>query len=102
MLSLQLDKLGLSKMASGHLCLNLSEKISWEIYPDFAESIIKICDGTVKDKVESPEMRIWIVVIAQQELRLVYEDYPQLVSLESCSDEADQLIKNLYAKLSGM
>lgn len=102
MSQLPLEGLGVFKMASGRLYLNLSEQISWESYPHYAEYIVHLCDGVIKDKIESPDVRIWIVAIAQQEIRLVYEDYPQIVSLESCSCETDQLIQCLYTKLKAL
>jgi hypothetical protein len=96
---LRIEKLGISQMTSGRLCLSLSEEISWEAYPRYAEKIIEVCGGVVRGKTESPDIRIWNVVISQQELRLVYEDYPQLVSLESCSAGGDRLLEALYGKL---
>jgi hypothetical protein len=96
MAPLRIEKLGISKMASGHLCLSLSEEVSWEAYPDYAQVTVKACGGVIKDKIESPEIRIWGVAIAHEEFRLVYDDYPQLVSLESCSNGADALVESLH------
>lgn len=94
-----LDALSLESMASGHLCVNLSERISWEDFPAYADALLVLIDGTSVNRFESVETRIWTVSIGHQTLRLVLEDYPMMVSLESESAEADDLLRELYEDL---
>ena len=100
MARLKLDKLAIGTMASGHLNLDISEKVSWDEFPEYASELVKICNGTVTDKADAPDTRIWSVSIGTADLRLVYADYPQMVSLESSSSVADHTIRQLHETLS--
>ena len=82
------------KMASGHLSLELSDQISFDSFPEYAELFLSIVGGSVIERGDSIVMCIWDVVIDEYKYRLVYDDYPCGVSLESDNDESDgQLIK---------
>lgn len=87
-------------MASGHLCLNLSARVSWEGFDAYAEELLKEVGG-VKSRVvaESVEMKIWAVSIRGQPLLLVYSDYPAMVSLESAEDGGDAVLQHVGAML---
>jgi len=100
MKTIQLDKLGLGQMASGHVSLDLSEKVSWEEFPAYAERFRHFCSGVITDRTDAPDARIWGITLNDISLRLVYDDYPQMVSLESSSDAADEEIRRLHKKLS--
>lgn len=95
----KLDELSVGQMASGHLYLNLTSRVSWEAFPEYAQQFLRVFSGIVREATDTPDMRIWTITIAEQELRLVYEDYPQMVSLESSSDDTDDVIRTLYAQL---
>ena len=101
-MTLLLDKLEIERMNSGHLCLNLSDNISWDEFPSYASKLVKVCGGIINSKNDTAEIRIWGVDITDTHLRLVYEDYPQMVSLESDSDASDETIRRLYKMLSKM
>lgn len=94
-----LDALKLGTMASGHLFLSLSERVSWEDFPAYAEALLRLITGTRLSTAESVETRIWTVSIGDQTVRLVQEDYPMMVSLESESAEADDLLRQLCEDL---
>ena len=98
--SLHLDALDLETMASGHLCLNLSERVDWVAFPDYARRLLAFFGGTRLDAAESVEMRIWDVVIAGTTLRFVYDDFPQMVSLESPSHQGDSVLRKLHDELA--
>lgn len=87
-------------MASGHLCLNLTERISWEEFPVFAERFIPSIRGEITGKSDGPDLRLWEVTIDAQPLRFVFDDFPVMVSLESHSDEGDAILKRLYGELA--
>jgi hypothetical protein len=44
---LPLDALRLETMASGHFCLNLSERVSWSGFEKYAEELLRNQTGTV-------------------------------------------------------
>jgi hypothetical protein len=93
------NKLTLQPMASGHWCLEISETIGWDDFPKFAEVLVTTLGGKVLDKAEAVDMRIWEVRFQSCTLRLVYDDYPSAVSLESTSDDGDRLLRDLKQKL---
>jgi len=78
------------KMASGHLSLELSDKVSFDNFPAYAELFLSTVDGSLKERNDSVVMCIWEVVVNERKYRLVYDDYPCGVSLESNSDESDK------------
>jgi hypothetical protein len=96
------ESLRLETMASGHLCLRLSERIGWEHFEAFAEELLPILDATVAHKTDGVEMRIWQLDLPRCSLRLVYEDFPVCISLESSTDEADGVLRKLHQKLKSV
>ena len=96
-----LEKLFLKSIASGHSCLELTEKIHWQQFPKFAEELAASIEGTVFDKAESVEMRIWFLRFPTCDISLVYDDFPEMVSLESNSVDGDRLLQSLQEKLKG-
>ena len=98
---LLLDALGLQGMASGHRCLNLSERVSWEEFPAYAHELLTFLQGSTVSVADGPDMRLWQMLVEGTALRLVYDDYPQMVSLESDSDASDRLLQRLMTRLSG-
>jgi hypothetical protein len=96
---LPLDALGIQTMASGHLCLCLSERVAWEEFPRYAEVLLKTLDGSKENAVESVETRIWEVSFGGCRLLLVQDDFPMMVSFESPDKDGDALIPQLHAAL---
>ena len=93
---MKIEAIKLSKMHSGHLCLELSDNISWESFPAYVADILKYIGGKVIDKNDAPDMRVWDIEIGAHKIRIVYEDYPQMVSIESNSQSGDTLVKKLF------
>lgn len=96
---LNVEILKINKMASGHLCLDITENISWEDFPIYAENLIKFLGGKIISKVDGPDIRIWDVNINKKDYRLTFDDYPLMVALESSDNEADIEIKRVRASL---
>jgi len=59
MAQLDTKKLSLSPMASGHLCLNLTENISWDQFPKYAEELAANINACISNKSEGADMHIW-------------------------------------------
>jgi len=95
---MKLNALEVTQMANGHLCLNLSSTITWDCFPFFADNFLKRYNGKVLDKAESPEMRLWTVEILETIFRLVFDDYPTMVSLESSNTKGDVIVKELFVE----
>lgn len=94
------DALALTTMASGHLCLNLSETVSWEGFPSYANAVLVAVDGKRTHIADSPNIRVWEVLINDQTLRLVFDDFPAMVSLESGDALGDEVLRNLHERLA--
>jgi hypothetical protein len=94
-----IESLAMTTMASGHMCLNLTERVSWENFPGFAESFIRSVEGSITQKSDGPDLRLWQVNIHGHLLRLVFDDFPVMVSLESSDDKGDDILKQLYRTL---
>lgn len=98
--SQNLDSLALNTMASGHLCLNLTGSISWEEFPAFAERFLPAISGQIAGKSDGPDIRLWEVTIDAQSLRLVFDDFPVMVSLESSNANGDEILERIYGELT--
>lgn len=95
------DALALTTMMSGHLCLNLSEQVSWEGFPAFADELLKRIGGVRCDTTEAVDIRLWDVLVQGQTVQLVFDDFPTMVSLESQHSEGDAVLRRVYAGLKG-
>jgi len=82
-------------MASGHLCLEITEKIVWDDFPDYANSLIRILKGEIISKISSFDLIIWEISINGESFKLVFDDFPLMVTLESSSDQGDNQIRDI-------
>jgi hypothetical protein len=98
---LPLDALEIEAMASGHCCLNLSEQVGWSEFPEYAEKLLSKLGGRQVSVADAPDIRLWEVEVDGESLRLVYDDYPVMVSLESDTDSSDSLLRRLLTQLKG-
>lgn len=86
-------------MTSGHLCLDITENMTWEDFPIYAKNLLKFLGGKIISKFDGPDIRIWDVRINKKNYRLVFDDYPLMVALESSDNEADSEIKRIRESL---
>jgi len=87
------DYFHLNRTASGHFSLEITDKMSWESFPEYALKFLSVVDGIVEKKNSSADMHIWDVTINGFSYQLVFDDYPCAMSLESSEDASD---KNLF------
>lgn len=83
-------------MASGNLCLLLSEEVDWNEFPEFTNYVINILNAKIEVKHESVESAIWKIIIDRQTFRLVFDDYPQEVTIESMSEEGNKKLLEIF------
>lgn len=83
---------------SGKLYMNLSSKVNWEDFPQYAEKFLALVDGSILKKGDAADVRIWDVNVEGKVLHLVFDDYPLMVSLESFDDKGDEVVDRLYAE----
>jgi len=94
-----LNALHLHVMHSGHYSLDLSTQIAWDDFPAFATKFLRRSGGSIVRKIDGPDLRIWNVKIGETELRLVFDDYPAMVSIESSDNIGDLTLKHLLEVL---
>lgn len=87
-------------MHSGHLCLEFPESVSWESFPAFATRLTARIGASVTDRIDTAALRLWSLERNGVKLRLVCQDYPSEVSLESPSAEGDEQIRQIAGLLS--
>lgn len=90
----------IGRMSSGRLYAELTSEIGWEGFPDYAEKFVNMFSGRIVSKNDSVDCRVWGVLLNNQSLRLVYEDFPLMITLESQSDGGDEFIEALGVVLS--
>lgn len=90
----------LAPMASGHLCLVVTEDVTWERFPVVVtETLRRIGGGTVRSRADGVDNRVWTVEHEGCEFCFAFQDYPIQASLESDSAEGDHLLKKFLKKL---
>jgi hypothetical protein len=99
-LDLPMDRLAIAPMASGHLSLELTEQPNWGSFERYAEEFLRRLGGRAVEKGSAADMHLWNVEIEAVPLRLVYEDYPNRICLESASYPGDMLLKKLHRRLA--
>ena len=99
MSDLPLDALAVEDTPCGRVRLRLSAEVSWHEFPDFAERLMGAWDGTVIQRADSEEIRVWRVRTESSEVSLVFEDHPPRVFLESTDGRGDQALRALHRRL---
>ena len=97
-----LECLRIERMASGNNALLLSERVSWEAFPEYAESILQLIGGVVVERVDGPVERIWNVEIDGALFWLAFDDWPAGVSLEPRNGAASALVLGLRRRFVGL
>lgn len=87
-------------MASGDWCIELTEKGTWESFEPFAEVLAEQWHAKIIEKIDGPDIRIWKIEIEGVVVRLVYDDFPNGVSLEACGPEGNETIEKMFAKVT--
>ncbi len=93
------DALALTTMASGHLCLNLSERTSWEEFPAFADALLERIGGVTRAATDTVDLRLWEVLVDGSVMRLVFDDFPAMASLEANDSKGDEVLRRILAQL---
>lgn len=97
--ALPMERLVLTEDREGHLGLELAELPSWTSFESYAERLLQQLGGRVLNRATLVDMHLWDVEIESVPLRLVYEDFPNRICLESDSDAGDLLVRTLQRRL---
>lgn len=90
----------LIEMHSGNWCIELTEEGNWEYFPRFAEAFSKQIGFAIINRADAVDMRIFEIEYLGQRIRLVYEDFPNGISLESMNASGAAILKYLFKQLS--
>ena len=83
-------------MASGNESLELTEAGTWESFPNFAKKLVKQIGASIIKKLNGPDIRIWEIEYKGHILNLVYDDFPNGVSIEPKKSSDQSIIDELY------
>jgi len=86
----------LIKMHNGDLCIELTEAGTWESFPAFAEALASQLGARIIERIDGPDTRLWMLTHAGRDLRLVYQDFPNGVSLEPAANTPAEAIQTLF------
>lgn len=89
-------------MANGNLAVDLTEAITWEHFPEFANRFVERYDGKVKLKNTTVDMHLWEITINSALFQLVYEDFPGRVCLESQDAHGNNVLRELINSMEGI
>lgn len=90
----------LGKMQNGNPCIELTEDGTWESFAPFAEALAKQIGGAITRRIDGPDVRLWEMEYLGYPLRLVYDDFPNGISLEPRTDGSDHIVHRLFEKFS--
>lgn len=93
------DVLKVEKVENGRLSLNITDKESWESFPDYAEALMSLIGAKLIKKSDSFDMRIWCLQYEDVKINLVFDDFPVMVSLESMDERGDEAVFRIREKL---
>jgi len=93
------DEFALENLNSGHLCLELASDMSWDRFPYFVNEFLNRFNAILEKQTDAVDIRIWEIVIEGERIRCVFEDFPIMLSLESDTDNGDQILKRIKEEL---
>ncbi len=83
-------------MASGNESLKLTSDGTWESFPAFAENFVKQIGASIIKKIDGPDIQIWEIRYEGALLNLVYDDYPNGVSIEPKDTDGQNAVDALF------
>ena len=76
--------------------LELTESGDWTSFPDFADVYVSQIGASVLRKIEGPDVHLWIIQYKGVALNLVYEDFPNSISVNEVERSDSGILKELY------
>ncbi len=83
-------------MALGNESLELTDAGKWESFPSFAERFVAQIGASVRKKIDGPDIRFWEIEYNGALLRLVYDDYPNGISIEPMDSDGQKAVDGLF------
>ncbi|HWB07103.1 MAG TPA: DUF3630 family protein [Verrucomicrobiales bacterium] len=89
-------------MHSGEPCLILEDGIDYDSFPEAADAWASRLQFAVRDKVDGPDVRLWICEREGKRYRLAFDDWFPELSLEPCDAEAAVEIPRIGAAIGAV
>ena len=96
---LPLERLDLETMGSGNQSLRLTERVSWEGFPRYAEALVYSLGGTIVHRADSVVERVWTATVRGGTFWVSFDDFGLGVSLDPQNAEAARLIPEIREAL---
>jgi hypothetical protein len=90
----------LERKHSGNLCLLLTEAGTWESFEAFAVRWAQQIGAKIEDRVDGPDVRVWRLSYEDRAVDLVYDDFPNGISVEAVDADSNDAIAQLFALVS--
>ena len=66
----------------------------------FVERWVRQIDGKIEDRVDGPDAYVWRVFYRDRVVNLVYDDFPNGISVEAVDADSNAVIEQLFAMVS--
>jgi hypothetical protein len=86
----------LTRMANGLQCVLLTEAGTWESFASFAQAFAAQIEATIVKRIDGPDVRICVLHWRDAQIRLVYDDFPNGISLEPVDADAQTSLRCLF------
>ena len=83
-------------MDRGDWYLELTESGDWTSFPAFVEVYVSQIGASVVKKIEGPDVHLWVIQYEGVALNLVYEDFPNSISVNAVERSDCGVIEKLY------
>jgi len=94
-----LERLELEPMASGNRSIRLTKQVSWEDFPEYAQSVVAFLGGAIVRQADSVVERVWTVRIDGRLFWISFDDFGLGISLDPQDAEASRLIPDIRRRL---
>jgi hypothetical protein len=85
-------------MASGLWSLLLTEEGTWESFPSFANAYAKQVGARVLRRASGPDIHVWEIKLEESIVLLVYDDFPNGVSVVPRDEQSQDIVDKLYRR----
>lgn len=79
----------------GYVKLDLTDRIGWDDFPSFADTVVSLIGAVVLIKRRIVYMHMWDLQLNNTLIRFVFEDYPLTTSLESADPKDYATLENV-------
>ena len=94
-----LELLQLSENPTGPRYLLLSKRVSWTLFPEYAEAIVRYLEGSIVERATSPVDIVWSVRLQGLDFWICFNDDPYEIVLDPKDERAAEVLPSIRADL---